>query len=175
MAALLSLSGGAVATLLAAVFLRAAWHKAAAFLETVGVVRDYRLIPDAWAAPVVRALTLAEALVVLALVLPATRSLGALGAAVLLTGYGAAMAAVLRSGRTAVDCGCGGAPQPISPALLARNAILAGLAVALAVLPPVPMGPAGAAVSVLGGLTLWALLGLGEAIHANTRHLRRPG
>ena len=49
------------------------------------------------------------------------------------------------------------------------------LAVALAVLPPVPMGPAGAAVSVLGGLTLWALLGLGEAIHANTRHLRRPG
>ena len=38
MAALLSLSGGAVATLLAAVFLRAAWHKAAAFLETVGVV-----------------------------------------------------------------------------------------------------------------------------------------
>lgn len=175
MAALLSLSGGAVATLLAAVFLRAAWHKAAAFLETVGVVRDYRLIPDAWAGPVVRALSVAEALVVLALVVPATRSLGALAAASLLTVYAVAMGQVLRSGRRAVDCGCGGVPQPISPALLARNGILAGLAVALAVLPPAAMGPTGAAVSVLGGLTLWALLGLGETIHANTRHLRRPG
>lgn len=175
MTALLPLAGGAVATLLAAVFLRAAWHKAAAFLETVGIVRDYRLIPDGWVGPAVRALTVAEALVVVALVVPATRPLGALGAAALLAGYGLAMALVLQSGRWAVDCGCGGAPQPITPALLVRNGILAALAVALALLPPVTMGPAGAAVSLAGGLTLWALLGLGETIHANTRYLRRPG
>lgn len=164
-------------TLLALIFLRAAWHKATTRLETVGVVRAYGLVSDAWAGRLVPALAAAEALVVAALLLPATRPLGAAAAAALLLGYAAAMALAMRAGRSTIDCGCGGPPQRLSVALLVRNALLAALAVGLSTAPETPGGGAGpltAAVGLAGGLTLWAFLGAFEAVHANARHLSPP-
>ena len=164
----------AATTLLALIFLRAAWHKATARLETAGIVRAYGLVPDAWAGPLVPLLAAAEAAVVAALALPAARPLGALGAAALLLGYAGAMALAMRAGRTAIDCGCGGAPQPLSGALLVRNASLAAVALGLAAAPAGSVAPGAAAAGVAGGLTLWFFLGAFEAVHSNVRHLRRP-
>jgi len=123
---------------LAALFASAALHKlrdAGAFRD---VVRAYRLLPDAAvsAAPVIAA---AELAVAAALVLPAMRTSGALGAVALLAVYSIAIGVNLGRGRRTIDCGCGalGARQPISEWLLARNALLA-LAALMTLRTPVP-------------------------------------
>ena len=50
--------------------------------------------------------------------------LGLLGALALLAAYAAAIAVNLVRGRRFIDCGCGGAAQPLSGGLVARNAVL---------------------------------------------------
>jgi len=52
-----------------------------------------------------------------------------IGTAALMAGYAAAIAANLVRGRSWIDCGCGGGDQ-LTWGLVARNAVLAGLAVA---------------------------------------------
>lgn len=81
----------------------------------------HRLLPLlAWLLPV------AEAGTALALLTP-WYSFGAAAAAALLGFYGAVMAWHRARGRR-LDCGCGGEPLPLSWALVARNAGLAGMA-----------------------------------------------
>jgi hypothetical protein len=79
------------------------------------------------AAPAIAA---AELAVATALVLPASRTSGALGAVALLAVYSIAIGVNLGRGRRTIDCGCGalGARQPISEWLVVRNAALAGAA-----------------------------------------------
>ena len=89
---MLRLISGMLTVFLAVLLLRAAWHKAQSFLETTGFVADYGLVPPGREALVTRALIGLEAVAVALLVLPATRVAGALLAAALLAGYGAAMA-----------------------------------------------------------------------------------
>lgn len=168
-----ALTGAALTAFLAAVFLRALWHKIDAFAETTGFVAGYGLVPPGREALVTRALIGAEIAVVVALVLPALRPAGALGAAVLLAGYGLAMALALRAGRDRIDCGCGGPPQFVSGLTLGRNGVLSVLALALAALPVAPLGGPGAAVVALAaGLTLWVLYGVIEKLTANAGHIR---
>lgn len=167
-----SLLAGTLTAFFAALFLRAAWHKAQAFLETTGFVAAYGLLPPGREALATRALILAEAAVVAALAVPATRALGAAGAAALLLVYAGAMAAALRSGRRRIDCGCGGAPQAISTLTIARNLVLAGAAIVLALTPAAgPAGAAGAALSLAAGLTFWCLYGIVERLLANAGHI----
>ncbi len=83
-------------------------------------------VPDALQPTLVWALPLAEGVAALGLVTP-WRGMAALLAAALLGLYAAAMAWHLAQGRV-LDCGCGGAPLPLSGWLVARNAVLAAVA-----------------------------------------------
>lgn len=168
----MALPGGALTTFLTLLLLRAAWHKAQALPETAGSIASYRVLPAGWEDMAARAVTAVEALLLVALVLPPARSLGAAGTAVLLLGYAAAMALALWRGQRRIDCGCGGAPQVISILTIARNALLALLALLLATLPAGATSMAGAALSVAGGLTLWCLYAIVEGLLANAGHLR---
>ena len=86
--------------------------------------------PEALQPALVWALPLAECAAALGLVTGA-RPLAAMLAAALLALYGGAMAWHLTRGH-ALDCGCGGAPLPLSWALVGRNALLAAVALAAA-------------------------------------------
>ncbi len=79
-----------------------------------------------------QALPMVEAATALLLLTP-WRAAGALLAGGLLLAYAAAMALHRARGRS-LDCGCGGAPLPVSWVLVLRNLVLALLAV-VAVLP----------------------------------------
>ncbi|MBP7002198.1 MauE/DoxX family redox-associated membrane protein [Amaricoccus sp.] len=157
------------------VLARAAWHKLDGFLETVGFAQGYGLVPEAAAAPIVRALAAAEIAAIIALLVPATRPIGGLVAAGLFAGYGALMAAALASGRTRIECGCGGAPQVVSALTLARNAVLAALGLAVAVLPVATVPPLGAAIAIAAALVLAAQYGVAEKLGAHLPHIREGG
>lgn len=161
---------------LAVLFLRAAWHKAQGFLETTGFVADYGVVPAGRAPALTRTLIGAEALTVATLILPVTRPFGAVLALMLLLTYAAAMVMALRAGKTRIDCGCGGAPQFVSRQTVARNLVLAGLALVLALLPAGPLGGVlPALIGTLAGLTAWALYALAERLLANAGHIAATG
>lgn len=168
-----SLASVTITAFLAIVLARACWHKLDRYLETVGFAQGYRLVPDAWAAPLVRALTVAEASTLLALLVPATRPLGGLAAASLFAGYGLLMAAALLGGRSRIECGCGGPPQLVSAFTLARNAGLAALGVAVAVLPVTTVPPPDAVVAIAAALVLAAVYGVAEKLASHLPHIRR--
>lgn len=92
-----------------------------------------------------------------ALLLSPWAGVGAALAVALLLGYAAAMAWHRQRG-TAIDCGCGGEPLPVSWLLVARNAVLAAIAcVAGAGVAPRPLGGADFLV-VVASVLLAALL-----------------
>jgi uncharacterized membrane protein YphA (DoxX/SURF4 family) len=79
-------------------------------------------------------------------------------AVALLLAYAAAMALNLARGRRDIDCGCGGAAQPLSPGLVVRNVLLA-LGAAIALLPGVARPLDGLDfVSVIAGTAVLAML-----------------
>lgn len=122
------LAVGSVSAFLALMFLRAALHKAADLTRFEGSLADYALLPD-WSLRTVRLLIPGlELACAAALAWGGARAVGAQAAAALLLGYGAAMAVNLARGRSEIDCGCGGPPERLSWALVARNL---GLAAAL--------------------------------------------
>jgi hypothetical protein len=119
-------------TALTLLFLVAAAHKLRAPAAFRTQLADYRLVPG-------RATTAAAAAVVAGELttgfafLAAPLRLAAAGAAlVLLCAYSFAIALNLVRGRRDIDCGCSGPAfrQPLTPWLLARNAVLAGIAAA---------------------------------------------
>jgi hypothetical protein len=122
---------------LALLFAVAAVHK----LRDVGVfaatLGEYRMLPGALVRPAAALVVAAELVVAGALLSPAARQIGLAGAAALLLLYAAAIAINLVRGRRHIDCGCAGpaARRPIGSALVVRNLVLAG--VALAALPPI--------------------------------------
>ncbi len=167
-----TLPGGTLTAFLAMLLLRAAWHKAQALPETTGLIASYGLVPEGREALAARLVIALEVLLLLALVLPPGRSLGAAGTAALLLGYAAAMAVALRRGQRRIDCGCGGPPQVVSALTIGRNAVLALMALAVAALPAGATGVGGAALSVAGGLTLWCLYAIVEGFISNAGHIR---
>lgn len=175
MATLSSLGIVTITTFLVIVLARAAWHKYDRFLETVGFAQGYGVVPHAWVMPIVRALTLAEATTVLALILPQTRALGGLAAVGLFAGYGVLMATALMQGRREIDCGCGGLPQIVSGFTLARNAVLVLLALNIAAWPGqvVVVRPLEAAVAIGAGLVLTAIYATIERLAAHIPHIRQ--
>jgi methylamine utilization protein MauE len=99
-----------------------------------GAVANYRLLP-AWAEPpFARALPLAECACAAGLLFGATRAASAIGLIALLGLFTGAITINLLRGRTDIDCGCFGPAlrQPLSGWLLARNAALMIIAVAVA-------------------------------------------
>jgi hypothetical protein len=124
---------------LAALFAASTAHKLAALAEWPGVVRNYRLLPEALTGTFAGALLVAAALTCAALLWSATRRIGACAAAAQLIVFAAAMAINLRRGRTSIDCGCFGSRlrHGISAWMVARNLALAVLALSM-LLPATP-------------------------------------
>ncbi len=166
---MLALALGSAVTL---IFLRAVTHKISEFTEFTGFVADYRILPDALVRPASFALVVAEAAVVLGTVVP-----GGLPFAMVLGGglfllYAVRIGINVARGRTTVECGCGGAPQAVGPALLWRNGILATAALAAAALaaaaPPSDGLPVAAFVAALAtGILLWVAFLMADLLLSN--------
>lgn len=110
-------------------FLSTAWHKWQDIHHTATVVAKYRLLPVGFAYRAAYVVAGLEALIVVLLWL--YQPLGAVLLVFLLLAYTAAIGINLQRGRTSMDCGCGGVPIRLSPALLGRNAILLVMALLL--------------------------------------------
>ena len=122
---------------LALLWLSSAAHKVRDLAGFRAAVADYEIVPEGVTLPAAGALAAAELATGIALLAPPTRSLGLLASALLLTLFAAAIGANLLRGRRHIDCGCAGPArrQPVSGWLVARNSLLA--AIALSALWPV--------------------------------------
>lgn len=173
MAEIASFFSVAITTFLVVILTRAAWHKFDAYLETIGFAQGYDLVPEAWVPGILRALMLAEAAAVLALLLPQTRMFGGLLAAGLFAGYGLLMALALSQGKREIDCGCGGLPQVVSGFTLARNGVLVALALFVSTFHDVLLRPLEAAVAIGGGLVLAMIYAVIERLASHIPHIRQ--
>lgn len=128
--------GHALAAAIALLLLGGAWSKLRDPLLWRETLANYELLPAPALRPVAWLLPLGEALAAVALLPLATRTAGAVAAALLVTLVSAAVVFALARGRGGIDCGCGGdAEVPIGFGLVLRNAVLVALALAAA-LPP---------------------------------------
>lgn len=114
--------------LFALVFAGAAWHKLRAPAQFEQALAAYQLLPAGAVAACARLLPWVEAACLPLLLFSRTREAGLMLEAGLLIVYAIAMAANLARGRSRIDCGCGGPLQPLSWPLVARNVLLALLA-----------------------------------------------
>ncbi|EKE74402.1 MauE/DoxX family redox-associated membrane protein [Celeribacter baekdonensis] len=149
-----SLLGMAGATSIALIFARAAFHKLTEFTEFTGFVADYRILPAALVGPAAAALVLTEVAVVIGTVTPGVMAPAlALGAGLFLL-YALAMGINVLRGRTTVECGCGGAAQPLGAPLVLRNIVLAVIAGLSAVAPVASRAPGAALAAIAVGAML---------------------
>jgi hypothetical protein len=111
---------------LALLFAAAAWHKMSDQIRFGATMRSYQVLPSRWVAPLTWFLPSAEASIAFGLLLPSTRHVAAVGAAMLLLVYAGAIGVNLARGRREIDCGCfaSSARVPLSNWLVARNMIL---------------------------------------------------
>jgi len=123
---------GAAVGALALILFAAAWHKLSDAEVFAGALQAYQLLPAPLVGAVARVLPLIEAGLGIALLVPLSRSPALVATAVLMLTYATAMGINLARGRDQVDCGCGGEAHPLSWALVARNVVLAAVALAVA-------------------------------------------
>ncbi len=143
---------------LAWLFAAAALHKLRDWRGFRFALAGYGLVPAPLEPVAAGSLVLVELAVSGALLLAAPPA--AVAAAGVLTLYALAMAVNLLRGRRLADCGCGGAAQPLSWALVSRN--LALVAVALSLLLPVAARPLG----WMDGFTAVAAVAAAAALYA---------
>lgn len=157
------------------VFLGALLHKMFDFVEFQGYVADYRLLPEFLVKPAALFLLVMEAGVVLLILWAPTRPWALVLAVSLLALYALAITVNLRRGRTHVECGCGGALQWLSGALVWRNLIL----MVLALIPlwhlPVGLKASEIATALAAGIFLWFMVRFFEQINANWQQLALTG
>jgi hypothetical protein len=165
-----------IGILLAFIFLRAAWHKAADTRRFIAQLGAYRLLPEACLPLIAGVFILLEVYLAATLPLPGWRS-SALLAAALLALYALAMGINLARGRHDLDCGCGGPAsdaQAISWGLVARNGFLALLAL-VAALPVATRSwsPLAVGIASLAGIATCLLYCSIEQAIANWQRERR--
>jgi uncharacterized membrane protein YphA (DoxX/SURF4 family) len=104
-------------------------------------IANYRLAPRMLEKPIAIVLPVLECSCAAAVLIPFTRGAAALGMLVLLATFTGAIAINLARGRTNIDCGCFGPAlrQELSAWMLARNSVLAALALA-AIVPAAARG-----------------------------------
>lgn len=122
-----------VALFLAIILAIAAAHKIAERARLTRATAGLLRLPGAVAMPVTMAAAAVEFAAALALLLPASRPIGALLAALLWAGYGAALLAARRRGDGGIDCGCdfGARKSGIGRFTIARAFALATAALSL--------------------------------------------
>lgn len=142
---------------LALLFATAAISKLTAMEEFHGVVRNFRLLPDAASRAVAMVLPVVELAVAAGLMVTALAVPAAWAGAGLLALFGVAIAINVMRGRTQIDCGCfrNGLKQQINWLMVGRNLVLTGLALAIAGLLPVTGG--GGIADLLVGLIAGAV------------------
>ncbi len=148
----------ALALLIALVFAGAAIAKLTAWSELPGVVQNFRVLPRALVTPVALLLPLLEVAIALSILIKETRAVAAVSAALLFTAFGAALAINFFRGHRHIDCGCfrSDLKQPISIAVIVRNAFLA--VCALLLLPAggtAALSPLAWAIAIAGAATLF--------------------
>ena len=154
-----------------------AWRKFVDLPAFSVVVADYRIVPHPLLRPATAFVPAVEATLAVLWVTAPWYASGAVvagfGTAALMAGYAGAITVNLVRGRSWIDCGCGGGDQ-LTWGLVARNAVLAGLAIAAVALrsPGAPdWGDVAVSVPVLAVATLLylatgALLANGAAMRA---------
>lgn len=153
--------------LLGGLFLLGGAAKAKDFTGFTGTLAAYMLVPEALLAPAAAAIVAVElAAGVAAIGAVAIGSQVAMGViAALLLVYAAAMGINIARGRTHIDCGClgfGTARASLGWELVARNILLAAIALAVFALPVAPRALGAVdAISGLGAIAALALLYLG--------------
>lgn len=117
---------------LALVFGLGAVSKFSAWAELEGVVANFRVLPRTLVPVVTRVLPPVELLLAAGVLVPVTRGPAALGMAILLVVFAAAIGVNVARGRTGIDCGCfrSSLKQNLSWWLVVRNMLLLGLALA---------------------------------------------
>src|ERR1700737_1877413 len=117
----------AIRTLVALVYLAAAFGKMRYWPVFQGVISNYRLLPDFLVAPVAYVLPPVEALLGATLLLGLAFPWPEVGAAALLLLFAVAMGINLRRGRRHIDCGCfqSALKQTLSWTLVVRNVVMA--------------------------------------------------
>jgi hypothetical protein len=126
--------GWTIVLVLAGVFGAGAITKLRALDAFVGVVHNYRLVPEPLDRPIAYAVPVVELALAGGVLVPTARAPAALAAAVLLVLFAAAMAINLLRGRLDIDCGCFATVlrQRLSWPLVLRNLLLATLALVVA-------------------------------------------
>ncbi|BFM18267.1 hypothetical protein R50073_44500 [Maricurvus nonylphenolicus] len=116
-----------VALALVQLFATAAWHKFSDMNAFKGSLSAYEIVPVKFENIVAGFILVVELMVVVLLVIPAFREVGALLACGLLLAYASGMAINIWRGRSLADCGChfGSKPQAVTRFLVARNLVLA--------------------------------------------------
>jgi Methylamine utilisation protein MauE len=127
-------AASAVAGCVALILFAAAWHKFSEPDVFAGALDAYRLLPSVSVMLIAKLLPLLEAAIGILVLIPSTRHAGLILFAALVAIYAIAIAINLVRGRNQIDCGCGGDVHLLSWGLVARNAIL--VCIALAVLGP---------------------------------------
>ena len=147
----------AAAVFLALLFALAAEHKLRAPRSFAERLQEYAPLPSRAAVAFAWALGVGEAALCVALALRSAPA--CIAAALLLAIYLAAMGFQLARGRRDLDCGCVAAhgPQRLRPALLARNAVLIGLALFASLDGASPLDAAGLLLSLANGASLFLL------------------
>lgn len=125
-----------IAAALALLLATAALHKRGEPARFRAQLEAYDILPESSLGAMAAALPWAE-LGIAVLLLPAmTRGGAGIAAALLLLAYAGGMGVNLWRGRADIDCGCGGAAQPLSWSLVLRNLALA-LVATLLFAPPI--------------------------------------
>jgi hypothetical protein len=154
------------------VFARAALHKLGDFTTFTGFVADYQVVPEKLIRPASIGLAVAEVAVVAAAFVPMLQPVGLYLAIGLYLLYATVIGLNVSRGRGRVECGCGGAAQPLSWTLVTRNFALAGIAGLGLAGPASALGVDAAIAAILSGLTLFIGYLLVEQIMANFAQMR---
>jgi hypothetical protein len=166
------LASAAAATFTALLFGCAAWHKASDFDSFTGFVMDYQVMSPNLVVSMSSMVIAAEGTVPVTLLFRHGREYGAILAAALLLGYATVIAINLLRGRTQIDCGCGGARQPLAWSLVARNVVLAAIAALIALPSLIDTTLWEAAAAMGGGAVVWAVYIVAEGVLSNQTRMR---
>jgi Methylamine utilisation protein MauE len=122
---------GAVAGCAALILFASLWHKLSEPDVFAGALDAYRLLPSVSVMLIAKLLPLMEAAIGLLILIPASRPIGLVLFAALIAIYAIAIAINLVRGRNQIDCGCGGDVHLLAWGLVARNAVLVCIALAV--------------------------------------------
>jgi hypothetical protein len=157
-----------MATFQAMLLAASAVHKAVRWTHSRNVMRQFAGVPGVLAGTSLGVATAVELAAGALLMVPAYRTTGAVLAALIWTLYVALIVRAVVQGRRDVDCGCSFGPtsRPLGSFQIARNLVLAALAVFIAWVSASGGSVPAQGTFVLGGLALLALYGALDQVMA---------